>query len=52
MLSQEKPHKSVQQSQEPRSKLIISYVQLTHNKGVKNMQWEKDNFFKKLHWEN
>ena len=32
-------------------KLTHTHRQLTYHKGSKNMQWIKDSFFSKLHWE-
>ena len=41
----------MKQNREPRNKLMHLWSTI-YNKGGKNIQWEKDNFFTKWCWDN
>ena len=42
VLAQRQTHRSMEQNEEPRNKLILLYNQLICDKQAKNMQWGKD----------
>ena len=51
VLAQKQAYVSMEQNREPRNK-PTAYIQLTFEKGGKNIQWRKDNLFNKWCGEN
>ena len=50
ILAQKQTHRSMEQIREHRNKSM--YLYSIYDKGVKNIQWRKDNLFNKWFWEN